>query len=130
MKSRMSIAFFTIGVALTMTAAQAGSRTRDQVNLDDSIHYAWGDLGTVRAMPDNTQFIGCYAQSSDDYEWGWCQVMDSAGTYRGCYVDNARHIASIRSIKGDSRISFQWNADTGLCTSITVDNASYYEPKT
>lgn len=138
-----SLRTFSITVALivgTAIPASAGRRTPAPVTINTSTKTASGSLGSARKSSDNNQHIGCYAQiypvldpnaPPSEYSTTYynCFAVTSTGTAAGCILPFGQHATYDvpRTLAEDSFLKFTWN-DQGLCTSIEVQNYSYYEP--
>jgi hypothetical protein len=110
---------------LASTAVLAGYKGGHGVRIDDPDHFADGSLGAVRGTADANQSIGC----SNYGDWGVCAATDQNGTTRTCIAQDAAMLATIRSLNGDSYMFFEWDASSGYCTLIYVDNDSSNPPK-
>jgi hypothetical protein len=90
---------------------------------------AYGTLGAVRNSPNEKEWIGChvYTEVGED-PYGNCRAVDREGKQVECSTYDPQLIEAIRSLKGDSSLSFSWD-EKFMCSSITVGNYSQFEPK-
>jgi hypothetical protein len=109
---------------LASTGVLAGFRSAQQVVIADAERLANGDLGYVANTADTTQYIGCYSLGVS----GSCYARDRTGLARSCSTSDSTLLAVIRSLNGDSYLTFWWDT-SGRCTSIRVDNGSLQVPK-
>lgn len=112
------------GALLASTAALAGWRSANAVTIWDPLNVANGDLGYVSNTANTTEYIGC--QNLD--RLGICYAQDRTGLSRSCMTSDSSLLAVIRSLNGDSHLHFVWD-NSGRCTRIIVDTASYTVPK-
>ena len=125
---------FAVVCAVGSKPAIAGAKFYTEVYIDLSARLAYGDLGYVRSTPDNSQEIGCYTYAYTLFgPGGWCWARSPGGTYVTCTISFSQiegwwfwEIATM--IRGDSYLQFTWDT-AGYCKGITVDQASYLQPK-
>ncbi len=109
--------------ALTTTAV-AGMKTGQQVYISDAARTANGQLGYVRNTADTVQYIGCTVQG----DVGSCTVRNRDGLTRSCSSTETRWVHTMRALKSDSYLQFNWDAN-GKCTYVSVNTDSTSAPK-
>lgn len=134
MKDSRSIAHTVVASVLVLGSAvtvEAGQRKDAFVVINSSTRTASGSMGSARQSPGSVQSIGCsvvYPPHSP--QWGTCVATNSAGTTATCaFSSNGTGVWDLLSALGDDAyITFKWNA-AGACTSLEIQNYSYYMPK-
>jgi hypothetical protein len=107
----------------------AGTHRAFAVTIDDIGMSADGPLGSARNSGDTLQLIGCYtAADAGSGSVGLCHAVDANGVARQCFTYDPQLIATIRSLNGDSDLTFYWNSD-GSCSGVSVSNNSVFAPK-
>ena len=106
------------------TTAFAGMKTSQQVVIVDANKFANGELGHVRNTADSVQYIGCTIKGTA----GSCTARNSAGLTRSCSTTEAKWLATIAAVNGDTYLYFRWDTD-GKCNLIIVENNSTPAPK-
>jgi len=119
---RAAIAAASVGL-LASTSAFAGQLSGQSVVVVDSQRVAFGDLGFVHNSSDRVEYIGCQLGGG----FGYCYAMDSAGINRTCFTFDPAKIRTLRSLKSDSYLLFEWD-DSGTCTIVQVINDSSSPP--
>jgi hypothetical protein len=114
----------TAALAMAGVAAVAGEQLAREVTYDAIKPFVSGDLGYVRNTPDTVQYLGCFINGASAI----CQARNSAGLAKSCITTDPDKVNALRSLNGDSRLAFGWNAD-GTCSSIIVYNDSRYPTK-
>jgi len=127
---RLGLCAFGLAAALlASTAALAGFRTVQPVVIADSpdrgYPFANGDLGYAATTNDSVEYIGCYTYNGV----GGCNAVDRTGLTRSCATADPTMIAIMRSLRGDSYLTFHWDTN-GQCTNVSVENTSSTLPKT
>ena len=124
-----------LAVVLVGRTVQAGSKLPG--NLAVFPGYVFGSMGAVRASADSDQLIRGEITGTDNGQPGGAIVVRCAwrpstgGTAppeQHCVSGNPAVIAAAQAI-GDSMVSIGFDADTGICTSISIDATSEYAPK-
>lgn len=106
------------------TAAYAGLRQSYPVQVFST--HASGSVASARNSANSTESLECWTYSAGS---GGCSARSAAGVNAMCsFGVNANLAATVRSINGDSWVAFYFDT-AGTCTSIQVNNGSYYEPK-
>ena len=125
-----------IVVAGAALPALAGRRTPAPVVVNTATRTASGSQGTARSSSDSQQRIGCSFAlipaapgSSDPAQRQFsCFAATSTGLFVMCFFPETATNGDFLSVLAeDSFIRFTWDA-SGTCTSLRVENASYYEP--
>jgi hypothetical protein len=124
---------FGIVVALVLAVpaiATAGEKYSANVVINQNVPYANGSMGAARNSRDSNQAIGCYYTTNGPGKTaGYCWARDAAGTHAGCkWFDDSILEKVVATMTSDSFIHFNWD-QYYMCTRITVQNASQYEPK-
>jgi hypothetical protein len=89
---------------------------------------ASGALGQTRNNTNSNEYIACYVNSvSDGSMSGLCWANDQGNNSVTCSL-NATLALAARAINPDSYISFAFDTN-GNCTSLYVQNNSYFAPK-
>lgn len=136
--SRKSLLAAVAAAALTPLAALAGLVGNYPVKIQTppgapSAVTVTGSIASARNSPDSRQYIGCmiaYNAASGKYE-GSCHAMDANGNFASCSTTDPKHLAVIAAIGPESFIQWYAPASTSSgvpCTTIIVNNASYYPP--
>jgi hypothetical protein len=123
-------AVLAVGLALSGSAV-AGEKTKHEVDINTTISYANGSMGSVRNSRDSNQFIGCYISiyNSGGTSMGACFARNAAGQTAGCSFFYKPEFESILTGMSDSSlIHFNWD-ESNRCSRITVQNFSQYEPR-
>jgi hypothetical protein len=131
MNSRFNRGLVAAAAACALSlGAVAGTKTIQQVSINDSKSTAVGDLGYVRGTSDDVQYIGCAINGNGSAGGanGYCTARNAAGVTRSCSTNVPRWLDIIGSVNGDSRVFFRWDTD-GKCTMIVVENSSTWSPK-
>lgn len=91
---------------------------------------ASGAMGAVRNSADGTEVLTCATTTVAGSVTGSCSAINAAPipVNLTCTTTDSEMVAAIRSVTTDSFVKFL-SDNTGKCISITVENASYYEPK-
>jgi hypothetical protein len=109
--------------------ALAGVKSSAPVTVDWNARHASGAVGSARNGSDSKQSIGCSTSSySDGSSYATCTATDANGVWGGCSTSVPNLVDAARNVKGDTYISFYWDAN-GACTTISGSNYSSYEPK-
>jgi hypothetical protein len=121
------------GLAVLVAAAapivaHAGLRGLNRVSVDPAARRVTGGFGSTRNSPDATSYVYCYASASQSNVFGYCFASDAAGDYGTCFTNVPAIIETIRSLDGDSAVTFYWDT-SGSCTSVSAFKGSHYEPK-
>jgi hypothetical protein len=129
MKKKTTVTFLGVALlCLTMaSAAFAGLTYSTEVWVNGYGKNAGGGLGSARHSADNNQYLGCNYDSGSPAT-GWCYANDANNNYGSCTTSNASMIDAIKSMNGDSYITFSWDNNTN-CTYIQANKASQYAPK-
>jgi hypothetical protein len=89
-----------------------------------------GSLGSVRNSSDGTQYIQCVtAQNTTGWVYGTCYAVDANGTSASCWTNNSALVQQMNAIGGDSSATVYFDADSGACTYVYVQNGSLLAPK-
>lgn len=125
-----------ISVAGAALPVLAGRKTSAPVVVNTNTRTASGSQGTARSSSDSQQRIGCSFAlipaapgSSDPAQRQFsCFAATSTGLFVMCFFPETATNGDFLSVLAeDSFIRFTWDA-SGTCTSLRVENASYYEP--
>jgi hypothetical protein len=128
MKKRIGILAVVAGV-LGASAAYAGYKS---VGSTPSITAtsAVAILGPTRASADNTAYAGCTIRgTSTGSNIGWCDFVDASGVSKTCSFSDPAMIQVVTAMTPYSAVRAFFNA-SGTCTSLYVDNYSFYLPLT
>jgi hypothetical protein len=109
-------------VFLATSSAIAGERVGSEVRFSQNSFS--GSLGSARSSADSSQYIFC----SEGDGLMQCRASDRNRNVKTCFSRNAKHINTIRGISDSSHIRVSYDS-SGKCTSVTVINGSFYEPK-
>ena len=117
-----------VATILSASVVMAGARSVQEVLIFDRDGLAEGDLGAVYNAADPNEFMGCqvYAGAADPV--ATCLARDTNNDLRGCSTSDPELIATIRTLKEDSALTFEWS-DTGGCSFISVWNESQTLPR-
>jgi hypothetical protein len=86
-----------------------------------------GYVGAVRASAGDTAYIGCHSNFGNAVApWGWCQAVDSSGTYKGCSWSGVEMAGVVAGIGPMSYLDF--SIENNVCVSISIQNYSYGLP--
>jgi hypothetical protein len=86
-----------------------------------------GYVGAVRHAVGDLAYIGCHSNFGNAVApWGWCQAVDSTGTYKGCSWSGVEMAGIVASIGPMSYIDF--TVENNVCASISIHNYSYGFP--
>jgi hypothetical protein len=109
--------------------AGAGYKQAGTVTIDYSQRIASGSLGGTRNSTNAYEYLDCGVYQDLGYPaTATCHAQDAAGNRVWCTTTNSGLVDQVKSIKGDSHVSFGWNTTNG-CTSIGVSNGSQHAPK-
>ncbi len=126
-----TLALFTMLAVGTLEpgSAHAGARTTHEVVIGPN--FAHGALGSARNSDDKVQYIGCYVTATTSIGPRiTCSARNAAGQMVTCTGGGDHLLSVVQTLNGDSYLHFGWITDgANFCTSISVDNASRYEPK-
>jgi hypothetical protein len=128
MKKQTLIAGLAVAALGLGTTAWAGYKFTSTVNVLPAARIAFGTLGSARNSADTRQFIGLSTMVTLGGETMTAYAEDAFGNYVTCNSSRPGFIAAARAVKGDSYVSFMWDA-SGECTQLMVDTGSYFEPK-
>ncbi|MGO1068277.1 hypothetical protein [Lysobacter sp. CA199] len=129
------------GIACVSLNAVAGQKISSEVSVNNSgfgPYKGRGSLPGARNSADDRQRIGCQLATTEGSTiiYGRCEAADAQGTYVQCGTTAPHLLGVIKAIDSNSLISFQFDPGTTLpgsalpvCTSITLDKNSLYEPK-
>ena len=130
MKNALNL--FVVGMLaafVTVSSAQAGTRTSNEVKITDSQRRAEGSLGSARASADNSQYLACTVHSSTTSVYMSCSARDAAGLYRSCASSSPQLVQAALAVSPGSMIVFTWDANYA-CQTLDVANGSLYLPMT
>jgi hypothetical protein len=127
---RWPIACVSAGLGvLTCSSAFSGVKIPGQpVIIYDYYKLAIGSIAGARNSSDNVQFIGCNATTDNWGSVGNCVAEDATGLFRPCWTYDAGMIATIRAMKGDSEVEFEWD-DNFYCTLVYTNENSMLDVK-
>jgi hypothetical protein len=125
MKTRLARLVFLV-VVCTASTALAGARFPRPVSFN--VPWAGGSLGSARNSGNTKEQLGCFVTRQPGSAFTTCYAADSTGTLHMCYSRDRAMADLAQKLKGDSLLSFMWNA-SGVCTMILVGSYSCYEPK-
>ena len=132
MKDFKSIARTVVASVLVLGSAgtvEAGQRKDAFVVVNTTARTASGSMGSARQSSGSVQSIGCSVVLSPDFDqWGTCIATNSAGTTATCAFSGNSFWDILSALGDDAYITFKWDA-TGACTSLEIQNYSYYLPK-
>jgi hypothetical protein len=132
-KTKKTILLAACLAALSLVAGRgyAGYKVNGTVQITSTatVTAATGYLGSVRNSADAKEYIACQVDARPNVALqATCYAASAAGTYAQCFSSDPGIVSAALSIKGDSFINF--NADANAkCTYLRVDNASYDAPK-
>jgi hypothetical protein len=87
-------------------------------------------LGSTRASADNTAYAGCTVRgTSTGSSIGWCDFVDAGGTSKTCSFSDPAMIQAVTAMTPYSAVRAFFTA-SGTCTSLYIDNYSFYLPLT
>jgi hypothetical protein len=86
---------------------------------------AQGFIGSTRNSSDSVEFLNCFTQGSGI---GGCSARDETGLTRSCTTTDPGHLATIRSMRGDTSVQFTWDT-SGRCVTIYAAVGSQAPPK-
>ena len=125
-----------IGIALLVVGGlaglgHAGLKGTYPVSINTSLRLTTGGLASARSSAYGNMHIGCYvsvsANPTTSY-YGYCQANNGQGTSSICTTHNPDLVMQMRSLQGDSRLTFEWDT-SGNCIGITVQSSSTAAPK-
>ena len=114
-------------VAISPALAETGRGGRSPVST--TARNATGSLATARASSDGNQLIGCSGSwSSSGSVSGTCFARNATGTnvVSGMFSSTTMGHA-VAAIGDNTRLQFSWDT-SNHCTSIYLENASYWAP--
>ena len=121
---------FVLAAAMVVAAmavqAKAGMKAAYPVSIGTNT--ASGSLGTARNSEDTVQYIGCTLRAIGIDRIVSCGARDAEGQSLSCSTTNPLMADVAAAINGDSYVSFTRN-ESGSCVSLSVSNASHWEPK-
>ncbi|MFZ5892809.1 MAG: hypothetical protein ACOY0T_17245 [Myxococcota bacterium] len=106
----------------------AGSRSNFSVTVNTASRFAQGHMGGAFNSSNTVEFIGCSISTTSIF----CTATNPSGASITCNVaaaDYDRYAKVVAAIDSDSFINFAWAADGTTCTSLRVNNSSFYSPK-
>ena len=87
-------------------------------------------LGSTRASADNTAYAGCTIRgTSTGSSIGWCDFVDATGASKSCSFSDPSMLQAVTAMTPYSAVRAFFNA-SGTCTSLYIDNYSFYLPLT
>jgi hypothetical protein len=92
--------------------------------ISDPQKFASGMLGVVHNTADPVEYIGARLRADGAELF----ARDSSGRTRACVTTEPSQIATIRSLRNDSYLVFEWD-DEGHCSLVRVENGSTAFPK-
>jgi len=117
-----------VATLLSASVAMAGFRSFAPVSIVDSSMLAQGDLGYVYNSSDPVEFIGCQVYGDGGDPMALCVARNTNDGLRACTTIDPGQIATIRTLREDSRLTFSW-FDTGDCSFVSVWNESDTQPR-
>ena len=134
--TKFTKAVVAAGIVLTASGLATGAGAGLKENLPVWIRQAGansemgGSLGSARNASDGTQYIQCVtAQSSSGWVYGACYAVDANGTSGSCWTNNSGLVQQMNSMSGDSSVTVYFDADSGACTYVYLENGSLLAPK-
>ena len=113
---------------VAISPALAGQRAGEAVSVSTTARNATGSLATARASSDGNQLIGCSGSwSSSGSVSGTCFARNATGTYVSCTFSSTTMGHAVAAIGDNTRLQFSWDT-SNHCTSIYLENASYWAP--
>ena len=106
--------------------ARAGVKSNAPVAVDTVNHRGSGAVGSARASADGIQYIYCYAVHGSSAS-AFCVARDAASTTVSCFTTDPNKVALVNAMTSYSYLYFEYDT-SGLCTTLLVENASYYPP--
>lgn len=128
---RLAVGVATIALAVGGgSAAWAGLQdTYLTVTVSAVYGNASGSLGNARNSDDTVQYIGCGVAATPGAPSMSCYAEDANHNYGSCHSSDPALMQAAATVNGDSYLFFEWNTQTGVCTYLSVSNASYLAPK-
>lgn len=133
---RTTLAASALSMSIALPA-HAGRKTTATVVINTASRTASGSLGSARNSADSIQYIGCHGTLYPNLDANsgsfasttyYCYARNSAGTTAACSVPITTEFFDIYApVAEDSFLQFSWDA-SGNCTSLRVENYSYYAP--
>ncbi|GJL92758.1 hypothetical protein [Hyphococcus sp.] len=118
--------------AFASTAAMAGFKQPQVVDVDLVSRVALGDMVSAQAAKDDVSFIGCgirkISTGGGVVSTGFCQAGDADGETFTCFTQDPDLLDATSSTGDFSFITFAWNED-GECTRIGFSTQSFYLTK-
>lgn len=114
---------FGVGVVFA-GSAYAGYASAPGVTINYTARTAEGSLLGARSSGNTTEYIGAYISTNAVSFY----AMDAAGNYRSCGHPGAPTNTDrwmVASIANQSWFRFTWDAASGYCSTVEVDNNSY-----
>lgn len=129
---KSTISSIVVGAVLLVSGvALAGQKFSFPVTVTknaDGGGVASGNVGAVRNSTDAVQYITCTSTTLVGSATAGCSAQNTKSVALTCSTTDPEMVAAIRSVTTDSFVKFLSDKD-GKCTSVTVENASFYEPK-
>jgi hypothetical protein len=126
-------ATFAATCLLILSSASAGLKVNVPVTVDLVNNTARGALGQTFNTSNRTENIGCYIHYwLESSTYATCEAYTATGVRGSCYTGEAHLLEAIRSLNGDSVLTFSWVVVTPQrhdCTSIQVETTSATQPK-
>ena len=123
-----------IASSLLSSPVYAGEPREAPVSIDNVARTASGSIASSRSTTDLTQTIGCevvvYPSATVTTTYVVCIAISSSGTTAVCsqQLDGWSQGGPLSMITDSSYIKFGWGTD-GRCSSLEVQNYSYYPPR-
>lgn len=115
-----------VGVLASSALAMAGAKFQfpvEVIDLGGGHKQVRGSIGSSRNASDQSEL-----QVSSGEGFAMCFGRTASGTSALCVASSAEQIALLRSVNGDSFVSCGVGPG-GACDFITIENASFDEPK-
>jgi hypothetical protein len=129
MKRTVAVFVGLVVLATVATAVHAGAKSVWTTTVGSG--YAWGQLGDARgSAPSSPEYLGCNVANSGSGYTTSCFAMNAARTSVSCYTSDPVMASIALGVSSESFLYFAYNTQTGVCTTIEVQNGSHQTPMT
>lgn len=129
MKRTAAVLVGLVVLVAVATAVRAGAKSVWTTTVGSG--YAWGQVGDARATaPSDPEYLGCNVSNSGSGYSTSCFAMNAARTTVSCYTSNPVMANIALGLSSESFLYFAYNTQTGVCSTIEVQNGSHQTPMT
>lgn len=129
MKRTVAVVVGLVVLVAVATAVRAGAKSVWTTTVGSG--YAYGELGDARASaPSSPEYLGCNVSNSGSGYTTSCFAENAARVSVSCYTSDPVLASIALGVSSESFLYFAFNTQTGVCTTIEVQNGSHQTPMT